>query len=232
MFLFSTEKKNPIYRIKFQQWNNECHEDYWWKRRVSKLQKKLEKQTIADANKSFFKMGVDESVISYKSMAAEDMEPMRKTPSVNEQNSFRGSVGSNAMNKSSRNIPGLMKIPSKKADLNSSKNYLTSKDVAKDLLNRSGAFSHIKPGGGSRMSRIGTFVTPGMGLRASFMQKSSIGKSISTPQDQSKAKSKLKKTETIRDTPVMIKIDTFVNNQMNSKVAETTKNGRKNSSVN
>jgi hypothetical protein len=35
------EKKNPIYKMKFQDWDNEHHEAYWWNRRITKLQKRM-----------------------------------------------------------------------------------------------------------------------------------------------------------------------------------------------
>ena len=51
-------------------------------------------------------------------------------------------------------------------DLNTSKNFLKSKEIAKDILNKSGVFAKIK---NPKVARVGTLAT---GMHANFGIKS------------------------------------------------------------
>ena len=164
------EKKNPIYKLKLQSWNNDCHEDYWWNRRVFKLQKLSEKRTLEEANQSVFKIGVEASILSYKSMGKE-VQYIEYSPSAKDGRS--ASAVSNPLEKSSRNLGVNLKQTMRKNDLNVSRNHLTSKNLAKDILNKSGLFATIA---NPKLARIGTLAPPTSG---NFVNKSALNTSRS-----------------------------------------------------
>ena len=107
---------------------------------------KFSKRTINETNKSWLKIGEEDSIISYKSMGTKQV-PLENnnnnTPSINEQISNNKSVSSNAANKTGRN-------------------QLTSKDIAKDILNKSGIFNKISKPAPMKITRKGTQFFPGI----------------------------------------------------------------------
>lgn len=126
--------------------------------------------TLEEANQSIFKIGVDASILSYKSMGREE-QYIEYSPSAKEGRS--ASAASNPIDKSSRNLGIALKQTLKKNDLNASRNHLTSKNLAKDILNKSGMFATIA---NPKMYRIGTLAPP---TSANFINKSALNTSRS-----------------------------------------------------
>ena len=151
-------------------WNTDQPENYWWDRRVEKLTKDLEKGILEDQNDSKGELGVEDSYLSYKSMMPQHQNQVEKSISNNGDGvtPSRASVISVSNSKTSLNVSRRMG-GNKNRQQYTSKNHLTSKDLAQDILNKSGVFSKIKKP--NNVTRKGTFMTP---LQSGLMNKSSI----------------------------------------------------------
>jgi hypothetical protein len=118
---------------------------------------------------SCLELQVNDEVFSYQSMGAEDqiIEYSPSNAEAKSRSGSRASFASNAGNKSTRN---LFKQPPKHSHnaLNSSRNHLKSKEIAKDILNKSGVFSKLK---NSKFNRVGTLATP---FLSGTLNKSSV----------------------------------------------------------
>lgn len=157
---------NVNFRSKLSLWNNKSHENYWWDRRVEKIVKFLEKNPIDEQNESLPELGIEDSLLSYKSMTKMD-QAVDNTPSIRNENSKSKASNNNSISASNPSVNASRRMASLAKDPLKSKNFLTSKEMAKDILNRSGMFSKInKP----RMSRIAT--TLGTPLQSGLMNKS------------------------------------------------------------
>ncbi|CAI2384519.1 unnamed protein product [Moneuplotes crassus] len=73
--------------LKFQQWDDQNREHFWWQNRLHKLQKMIEKTTIEDTHKSWTNARLHDSAFSYESMGAKNVKEdasniMNKNPNI------------------------------------------------------------------------------------------------------------------------------------------------------
>ena len=160
--------KGRLYKAKIDLWKNDAREFYWWDRRVEKLCKKIDKKYKDHKDGSFEfgiageQLGVEDSYLSYKSMVED--APLENMPSLKNENL----QNKPSMPSVSNSNPSL-NVSKRYNHQNSKKNFLTSKDMAKDILNRSGVFSGMK--GKNKITRMTTQIGP---LQSGLMNKSSV----------------------------------------------------------
>lgn len=146
----------------------------------------------AQSIESFFDFQDNDEVLSYQSMGVDD-QVIEYTPSNAEAKSRSGSRASfvsNAGNKSTRNIFKLPARPNHNA-LNSSRNHLKSKEIAQDILNKSGVFTKLK---NSKFSRVGT-------LAPSFFTGALNKSSVTPSKPKPKPKQVTNEYELYRENP-------------------------------